>query len=355
MGSAYARVALGCAVAARRAAVGRRGREQGQRADARSAPAAEVRADHFRRQRRRARRLLRRRRRHRLRRVHRQRHAEDQRRAGRDRRAAAARRAVVDLRHARRLPAVAPGVPPLPQARRLLRVRRRAARRPQRPLHRRPRPLVGESRAQRRDDGRAVPSTDGAARAICARESRRQLRATSVDPIDPNRMIAFVFPGQGAQKVGMGKALAEAFPICRETFAEADAALGEPLSTLCFEGPDERLMLTENTQPAILAMSIAACAARRVARRARGVRGGAQPRRVFGARRGRYAILRGCAAHGAAARAVHAGSGAGRRGRDGGDPRARRRGGRRGACAEARAELPDGSSRRRTSTRRARS
>jgi len=71
-------------------------------------------------------------------------------------------------------------------------------------------------------------------------------------------VIAFIFPGQGSQKVGMGKALAETFPICRETFAEADAALGEPLSTLCFEGPDDQLMLTENTQPAILAMSVAA-------------------------------------------------------------------------------------------------
>jgi [acyl-carrier-protein] S-malonyltransferase len=70
-------------------------------------------------------------------------------------------------------------------------------------------------------------------------------------------MIAFVFPGQGAQKVGIGRALADAFPICRDTFAEADAALGEPLSTLCFEGPDDRLMLTENAQPAILAMSTA--------------------------------------------------------------------------------------------------
>ena len=70
-------------------------------------------------------------------------------------------------------------------------------------------------------------------------------------------MIAFVFPGQGAQRIGMGRSLAEAFPICRDTFAEADAALGEALSELCFEGPDERLMLTENTQPAILAMSTA--------------------------------------------------------------------------------------------------
>jgi [acyl-carrier-protein] S-malonyltransferase len=71
-------------------------------------------------------------------------------------------------------------------------------------------------------------------------------------------MIAVVFPGQGAQKAGMGRALADAFPICRRTFDEADAALGEPLSRLCFEGPDERLQLTEHTQPAILAVSVAA-------------------------------------------------------------------------------------------------
>jgi len=71
-------------------------------------------------------------------------------------------------------------------------------------------------------------------------------------------MIAFVFPGQGSQAVGMGQALAEAFPICRETFAEADAALGFPLSTTIFEGPAERLTLTEITQPAILTVSVAA-------------------------------------------------------------------------------------------------
>ena len=70
-------------------------------------------------------------------------------------------------------------------------------------------------------------------------------------------MIAFVFPGQGAQKVGMGRSLAETFPVCRDTFAEADAALGEPLSALCFDGPAERLQLTEYTQPAIVAMSTA--------------------------------------------------------------------------------------------------
>jgi len=71
-------------------------------------------------------------------------------------------------------------------------------------------------------------------------------------------VIAFLFPGQGSQKVGMGRALADAFPICRETFEEADAALGERLSRIVFEGPDDQLILTENAQPAILATSIAA-------------------------------------------------------------------------------------------------
>ncbi len=68
-----------------------------------------------------------------------------------------------------------------------------------------------------------------------------------------------MFPGQGAQKVGMGQALAETFPVCRETFDEADAALGEPLSPIIFGGPEQQLTLTENTQPAILAVSTAAC------------------------------------------------------------------------------------------------
>jgi [acyl-carrier-protein] S-malonyltransferase len=71
-------------------------------------------------------------------------------------------------------------------------------------------------------------------------------------------LIAFVFPGQGSQKVGMGKSLADAFPVCRETFDEADQALGEPISRICFEGPEEQLNLTEHTQPAILAVSVAA-------------------------------------------------------------------------------------------------
>jgi [acyl-carrier-protein] S-malonyltransferase len=71
-------------------------------------------------------------------------------------------------------------------------------------------------------------------------------------------VIAFLFPGQGAQQVGMGEALAGAYPICRQTFDEADAALGEPLSRVIFDGPQETLTLTENTQPAIVAVSIAA-------------------------------------------------------------------------------------------------
>jgi [acyl-carrier-protein] S-malonyltransferase len=71
-------------------------------------------------------------------------------------------------------------------------------------------------------------------------------------------MIAFLFPGQGSQFVGMGRRLAEAFPECRAAFDEADAALGESLSDLCFIGPEARLTLTENTQPAILAVSVAA-------------------------------------------------------------------------------------------------
>src|SRR5215471_8509683 len=70
--------------------------------------------------------------------------------------------------------------------------------------------------------------------------------------------IALIFPGQGSQVVGMGKDLAEKYPIARHTFEEADDALGYKLSQLCFEGPEEQLRLTEVTQPAILTMSIAA-------------------------------------------------------------------------------------------------
>jgi [acyl-carrier-protein] S-malonyltransferase len=69
---------------------------------------------------------------------------------------------------------------------------------------------------------------------------------------------AFIFPGQGTQSLGMGRGLAHEFPEARLVFEEADEALGKRLSTLCFEGPEDELMRTENTQPAILTCSIAA-------------------------------------------------------------------------------------------------
>jgi [acyl-carrier-protein] S-malonyltransferase len=70
--------------------------------------------------------------------------------------------------------------------------------------------------------------------------------------------IALLFPGQGSQAIGMGKDLAEKYPVARQTFEEADDALGYNLSSLCFEGPEDQLRLTEITQPAILTVSIAA-------------------------------------------------------------------------------------------------
>ncbi|MGA2539535.1 MAG: ACP S-malonyltransferase [Terracidiphilus sp.] len=70
--------------------------------------------------------------------------------------------------------------------------------------------------------------------------------------------LAFLFPGQGSQVVGMGRALADRFPLAARTFEEADEALGIPLSKVIFEGPEEDLRLTENTQPAILTVSVAA-------------------------------------------------------------------------------------------------
>ena len=69
---------------------------------------------------------------------------------------------------------------------------------------------------------------------------------------------AFVFPGQGAQSIGMGRALTEAYPAARAVFDEVDDALGEPLSSLIWEGTIEELTLTQNAQPALMATSIAA-------------------------------------------------------------------------------------------------
>jgi [acyl-carrier-protein] S-malonyltransferase len=78
-------------------------------------------------------------------------------------------------------------------------------------------------------------------------------------------VIAFIFPGQGSQKVGMGRGLADAYPAARRAFEEADAAFGREgnesrrLSELCFHGPEDQLTLTEITQPALLTVSTAAC------------------------------------------------------------------------------------------------
>ena len=69
--------------------------------------------------------------------------------------------------------------------------------------------------------------------------------------------VAFVFPGQGSQTVGMGKALAASFPAAQAVFSEVDEALGEKLSAVIFEGPADKLTLTENAQPALMAMSLA--------------------------------------------------------------------------------------------------
>ena len=139
---------------------------------------------------------------------------------------------------------------------------------------------------------------------------------------------ALTFPGQGSQAVGMGKALAEAFPAANAVFEQVDAALSQNLSQIIFEGPEAELTLTANAQPALMATSLAALAAlegggRVRCRARRRLRRRSFARRIFGAVRRWRADARG---HGAAAahpRRGDAAGGPGRRRRDGGDPRAR--------------------------------
>ena len=80
---------------------------------------------------------------------------------------------------------------------------------------------------------------------------------SGMTPLPRYSNLAWVFPGQGAQSVGMGKDLAETYPIARAVFEAADAALGFSISKICFEGPEEELTRTANTQPAIVTHSIA--------------------------------------------------------------------------------------------------
>src|SRR5699024_8548290 len=74
---------------------------------------------------------------------------------------------------------------------------------------------------------------------------------------EPRMQTALLFPGQGSQRVGMGLDLALRFDVAKRAYDEADAALGFPLSKICYEGPEDELTLTKNTQPAILTTSIA--------------------------------------------------------------------------------------------------
>ena len=141
--------------------------------------------------------------------------------------------------------------------------------------------------------------------------------------------VVFLFPGQGSQYAGMGRELADTFPAARQVFEEADRVLGFPLSQLCFSGPEEQLKLTENTQPAILTVSIAAY--RLLEEK------GVRPNFVAGHSLGEYSALVAAGAlslrrrrpPGAAAREIYAGGGSrgrGRHGRDSGNA-ARPRGG----------------------------
>src|SRR6266478_3503096 len=109
-----------------------------------------------------------------------------------------------------------------------------------------------------------MPQASSSGQASGARQvlpsKSRQVRTTapSKNMTTLPAAITFLFPGQGSQVVGMGKELADNYPVARQTFEEADEALGYKLSQVCFEGPEEKLRMTEITQPAILTASVAA-------------------------------------------------------------------------------------------------
>ena len=100
--------------------------------------------------------------------------------------------------------------------------------------------------------------------------------------------VAYIFPGQGSQSVGMGKALADAYPAAASVLAEIDAALGDHLTTIMWEGPAEKLMLTENAQPALVAVSLVAM---RVLQQEAGLDLAREARFVAGHSVGEYAAL----------------------------------------------------------------
>src|ERR1700752_2573045 len=102
------------------------------------------------------------------------------------------------------------------------------------------------------------------------------------------QLRAFIFPGQGSQTAGMGKALAEAFPAGRATFSQVDDALGQNLSLLMFEGPQAELTLTANAQPALFAVSLAVI---RVLEAEAGLNLAADARFVAGHSLGEYSAL----------------------------------------------------------------
>ena len=297
MGHFYAQEVIGIRAPADRPDVDRRGGEQGHRLDPRGLQGAQEDRAQLRRQRRGARRVQRLGRRHRLRRLRRQRRPEERRGPGRAHRPMLREELSRTLAHQGRLPARQARLRPPPRS-----APTTASTAPRRswvstaaassatgartPAPSRT-PSGGRSSSRppsaRQDprQGRRAAQPGGAP----ARPRPDRRRSPPRDAAQP-RAIAFVFPGQGSQKVGMGRAWADAFPAARRAFEEADEALGYPALPALLGGAGGGAGLTANTQPALLATSIAIFRAsprpRCVAALARR-RGRPQPGRVLGA------------------------------------------------------------------------